>query len=149
MANAYHPLLGRHLRVEHWANALHQPAVAARTMLGRPASYDRLPYFFTDQYDLGMEYIGHARPGRPTRSSSAATCATREFIAFWLRDGRVPPAMNVNVWDVGEPVRRADPHRARGRRGAAGRSRRPARRPRRYRVAVAHGGSQSRAEPDR
>ena len=62
VANAYHPLLGRQLRVEHWANALHQPAVAAKTMLGQTATYDRLPYFFTDQYDLGMEYTGYTDP---------------------------------------------------------------------------------------
>ena len=58
VANAYHPFAGRHVRVEHWANALHQPVVAAQAMLGKDAVYDRLPYFFTDQYDLGMEYTG-------------------------------------------------------------------------------------------
>ena len=63
VANAYHPLLGRHLRVEHWANALHQGPVAAKSMLGQDAAYDRLPYFFTDQYDLSMEYTGYAEPG--------------------------------------------------------------------------------------
>ena len=86
VANAYHPLLRRHLRVEHWANALHQPAVAAKTMLGKPATYDRLPYFFTDQYDLGMEYTGYAEPGGydqvvirgdlPPASSSRSGCTT-------------------------------------------------------------------------
>ena len=60
----YHPVLGRHIRVEHWANALHQPAVAAQSMLGQDVGYDRLPYFFTDQYDLGMEYIGYAERRR-------------------------------------------------------------------------------------
>ena len=63
VANAYHPLLGRHIRVEHWANALNQPQVAAKAMLGQDAAYDRLPYFFTDQYDLGMEYTGYVEPG--------------------------------------------------------------------------------------
>src|SRR5439155_16570821 len=63
VANAYHPLLGRHLRVEHWANALHGGPAAARSMLGQHVSYDRVPYFYTDQYDLGMEYSGYAPPG--------------------------------------------------------------------------------------
>ncbi len=92
------------LRVEHWANALHQPVVAARTMLDQPAVYDRLPYFYTDQYELGMEFTGRPRPGRPA-SCCGATCGDREFIAFWLREGRLTAAMNVNVWDVGEPLR--------------------------------------------
>ena len=103
VANAYHPLLRRRLRVEHWANALHQPVVAARTMLDRPAVYDRLPYFYTDQYELGMEFTGHPDPHDHLvlRGDPRA----REFIAFWLREGRLTAAMNVNVWDVGEPVR--------------------------------------------
>ena len=87
VANAAHPFYGGRLRVEHWANALHQgPRPPRASMLGTPATYDRLPYFFSDQYDVGMEYAGPRR-GLTTRSSSAATSATREFIAFWLRDG--------------------------------------------------------------
>ncbi|MEW1751820.1 NAD(P)/FAD-dependent oxidoreductase [Streptomyces angustmyceticus] len=105
VANAYHPLLGKHLRVEHWANALHQPATAARAMLGREAVYDRLPYFFTDQYDLGMEYTGHVEPGGYDRVVFRGDTAAREFIAFWLSGGRVLAGMNVNVWDVTEPIR--------------------------------------------
>ncbi len=101
VASALHPRYGR-LRVEHWANALHQGPAAARAMLGRPVSYDRLPYFFSDQYDVGMEYSGLASAddevvfrGDPAR---------REFIAFWLRDGRIVAGMNVNVWDVAEQI---------------------------------------------
>ena len=94
VANAYHPLLGRHLRVEHWANALNQPVVAAQTMLGQDVAYDRLPYFYTDQYDLGMEYTGIAEGDLVVRGDLDA----REFVAFWLRDGRLTAAMNVNVW---------------------------------------------------
>ncbi len=60
IAAAEHPLFGERIRTEHWANALKQPAVAADGMLGKPGEYDELPYFFTDQYDLGMEYVGHA-----------------------------------------------------------------------------------------
>lgn len=100
IANAYHPLLHRHLRVEHWANALNQPAVAARTMLGEQASYDRLPYFYTDQFDLGMEYTGYVEPGGYDELVVRGDVAAREFVAFWLADGRVVAGMNVNVWDV-------------------------------------------------
>ena len=64
VAAAFHPLYGRHVRVEHWANALNQGPAAARSMLGQDVSYDRVPYFFTDQYDLGMEYSGLAGPRR-------------------------------------------------------------------------------------
>ncbi len=95
VANAYHPLLGKHVRVEHWANALNQPVVAAQTMLGQDVAYDRLPYFFTDQYDLGMEYTGLADGELVVRGDLDA----REFVAFWLRDGRLTAAMNVNVWN--------------------------------------------------
>jgi 3-phenylpropionate/trans-cinnamate dioxygenase ferredoxin reductase subunit len=106
VANAYHPLLGRQLRVEHWANALHQPAVAAKTMLGETGTYDRLPYFFTDQYDLGMEYTGYTDPDSSDQVVIRGDMGAREFIAFWLHDERLVAAMNVNVWDVTEPIRR-------------------------------------------
>ncbi|WP_336048816.1 NAD(P)/FAD-dependent oxidoreductase [Streptomyces sp. CA2R101] len=105
VANAYHPLLGRHLRVEHWANALHQPKAAARAMLGQEVRYDRLPYFFTDQYDLGMEYTGYVGPEGCDRVVFRGDTAAREFIAFWLSGGRVLAGMNVNVWDVTDPIR--------------------------------------------
>jgi 3-phenylpropionate/trans-cinnamate dioxygenase ferredoxin reductase subunit len=79
VANAYHPLLGRQLRVEHWANALHQPVVAAKTMLGQTATYDRLPYFFTDQYDLGMEYLGYTDPDGYDQVVIRGDTASREL----------------------------------------------------------------------
>lgn len=104
VANAHHPFLGRRIRVEHWANALNQPQAAARAMLGREDAYDRLPYFFTDQYDLGMEYTGYVEPGGYDRVVFRGSTATREFIAFWLSGGRVLAGMNVNVWDVTEPI---------------------------------------------
>ena len=102
-ANAYHPFLGRKLRVEHWANALNQPATAARAMLGKEASYDRLPYFFSDQYDVGMEYTGHAAEWDEVVFRGDP--ASREFVAFWLREGRVLAGMNVNVWDVTDAIK--------------------------------------------
>ncbi|MGW2770635.1 NAD(P)/FAD-dependent oxidoreductase [Streptomyces sp. NPDC001275] len=104
VANAFHPMLGKHIRVEHWANALHQPAVAARSMLGERAFYDRVPYFFTDQYDLGMEYAGYTEPGAYDDVVVRGDLGRREFIAFWLADGRVLAGMNVNVWDVNEAI---------------------------------------------
>jgi 3-phenylpropionate/trans-cinnamate dioxygenase ferredoxin reductase component len=101
VANQDHPMLGR-LRVEHWANALEQGPAAARAMLGQDVSYDRVPYFFSDQYDVGMEYAGHSRPDDEVVFRGDP--ATREFIAFWMRDGRVSAGMNVNVWDVNEHI---------------------------------------------
>ena len=103
VANAFHPFYGRKLRVEHWANALNQPATAAQGMLGKQGvSYDRLPYFFSDQYDVGMEYSGYARTW--DRVVLRGDPASREFVAFWLVGDRVVAGMNVNVWDVTEPI---------------------------------------------
>jgi NADPH-dependent 2,4-dienoyl-CoA reductase/sulfur reductase-like enzyme len=102
VASAFHPLYARHVRVEHWANALNQGPAAARSMLGQDVAYDRVPYFFTDQYDLGMEYSGLGGPG------DTVVCRGNpdegEFIAFWLDGGRVTAGMNVNVWDVTDPI---------------------------------------------
>lgn len=106
IAAQQHPVLGRRIRVEHWANALNQPAVAAATMLGEQAAYDRLPYFFTDQYDLGMEYTGFAAPGEYARVVVRGDTSAREFVAFWLDSGnRVLAGMNVNVWDVTDRIK--------------------------------------------
>ena len=104
VANAYHPFYSRHIRVEHWANALHQPDTAAATMLGRDASYQRLPYFYTDQYELGMEYTGYCEPDQHYQVVVRGDLQERRFIAFWLRDDRVAAGMNVNIWDVTEPI---------------------------------------------
>ncbi len=98
IAAAQHPLFEGRVRTEHWANALKQPAVAVAGMLGDPGSYDELPYFFTDQYDLGMEYVGHA----PNYDSVVfrGDVGKREFTAFWLdAKRRVLAGMNVNIWD--------------------------------------------------
>ncbi|MFF2087140.1 NAD(P)/FAD-dependent oxidoreductase [Nocardia sp. NPDC058176] len=119
IAEQQHPVLNRRVRVEHWATALNQPAVAALTMLGKPAVYDRLPYFFSDQYDVGMEYTGYVGRDDDVRVVVRGDQSGNEFVAFWLDpQNRVRAGMNVNVWDVttrikelilaGEPV---DPDR--------------------------------------
>ncbi len=104
VASAFHPLFGRHIRVEHWANALNQPKYVAKTMVGRDAAYDRVPYFFTDQYDLGMEYSGYVEPGGYDEVVFRGDRDGGEFIAFWLKNARVLAGMNVNVWDVTDPI---------------------------------------------
>jgi 3-phenylpropionate/trans-cinnamate dioxygenase ferredoxin reductase component len=104
VASAFHPLLGKHIRVEHWANALNQPQTAARAMLGQDVAYERIPYFYTDQYDLGMEYSGHVEPGGYDQVVFRGDVAQREFIAFWLRGGSVLAGMNVNIWDVNDAI---------------------------------------------
>jgi 3-phenylpropionate/trans-cinnamate dioxygenase ferredoxin reductase component len=102
VANARRPFYEDRVRVEHWANALHQGPVAARAMLGRDDVYDRLPYFFSDQYDVGMEYTGLARSW--DRVVFRGDPASREFVAFWLLEDRVVAGMNVNVWDVTDSI---------------------------------------------
>jgi 3-phenylpropionate/trans-cinnamate dioxygenase ferredoxin reductase subunit len=104
VANAWHPFYRERIRVEHWANALNQGPVAARNMLGRHERYDALPYFFSDQYDVGMEYAGYARTW--DRVVLRGDPASREFIAFWVSDDRVVAGMNVNVWDVTDQIQR-------------------------------------------
>jgi 3-phenylpropionate/trans-cinnamate dioxygenase ferredoxin reductase component len=104
VASAHHPLYGERIRVEHWANALNQGPAAARNMLGRDAPYERLPYFFSDQYDVGMEYSGFARSW--DRVVVRGDPAAREFIAFWMDGDRVLAGMNVNVWEVTDAIQR-------------------------------------------
>ncbi|MGK2932376.1 MAG: NAD(P)/FAD-dependent oxidoreductase [Solirubrobacterales bacterium] len=102
VANAYHPFYGERIRVEHWANAKRQGAAAARSMLGEEVEFDEIPYFFSDQYDVGMEYTGYAPDS--DQIVYRGDVDKREFIAFWLKDGRVVAGMNVNVWDVAETI---------------------------------------------
>ena len=102
VANAWHPFYQRPVRVEHWANALHQGPAAARAMLGQPVSYEHIPYFFSDQYDVGMEYRGLATGSEEVVFRGDRS--RREFVAFWLRHERVVAAMNVNVWDQGQHI---------------------------------------------
>jgi 3-phenylpropionate/trans-cinnamate dioxygenase ferredoxin reductase component len=103
VASAWHPHLRRHVRVEHWANALNQGLTAGANVAGAGQAYDRLPYFFSDQYDLGMEYVGLGEPGDAV--TIRGDVEARELIAFWQRDGIVTAAMNVNVWDVADDLR--------------------------------------------
>ena len=111
VASSFHPLYGRHVRVEHWANALNGGPAAARSMLGQDVSYDRVPYFFTDQYDLGMEYSGLGGPGDTGRHPRRP--GRRRVHRVLAADGRVTAGMNVNVWDVTDPIQAADPQPAR------------------------------------
>src|SRR5215475_9702252 len=104
VANSFHPLLGRRVRVEHWANALNGGPAAARSMLGQPVSYDPVPYFYSDQYDLGMECAGLPSPGYYDEVLYRGDPAALEFIAFWLSGGAVIAGMNVNVWDVNDDI---------------------------------------------
>jgi 3-phenylpropionate/trans-cinnamate dioxygenase ferredoxin reductase subunit len=104
VANAMHPRYGRRVHVEHWDNAKRQGRAAAANMAGRRQAYDRIPYFYSDQYDIGMEYTGLASPDDEV--VFRADRHGREFVAFWLRDGRVTAGMNVNVWDVAPAIER-------------------------------------------
>ena len=103
VANAFHPFYGRRLRAEHWANAERQGPVAAQAMLGKDATYEEIPYFFSDQYDGGMEYVGYATEW--DQIVFRGDVAGRELIAFWLSDRRVVAGMNMNVWDVSDQIR--------------------------------------------
>jgi 3-phenylpropionate/trans-cinnamate dioxygenase ferredoxin reductase component len=105
VANAHNPQLGQQLRVQHWSNAHDQGPAAARSMLGFDEPYSKIPYFFSDQYDVGMEYSGIARPGEYDEVIYRGDVASREFCAFWLSERRVIAGMNVNVWDVHSDIR--------------------------------------------
>lgn len=118
VANAWHPHYQRHVRVEHWANALNQGLAAGRNAAGAGEAYTRLPYFYSDQYDLGLEYVGLAEPSDTV--TIRGDRSARQFLAFWHRDGLVTAAMSVNVWDVIEELKqlvqsqaRVDPSRLR------------------------------------
>jgi 3-phenylpropionate/trans-cinnamate dioxygenase ferredoxin reductase subunit len=106
IANAYHPVVKQRMRNEHWANAIGSGKIAAKSMLGQDAVFDEIPYFYTDQFDLGMEYSGYPPLAAGASVVIRGDKATREFIAFWIADGRVVAGMNVNVWDVNETVQK-------------------------------------------
>lgn len=104
VANPLHPVLGERMRNEHWANAIGGAKIAARSMLGIDAVFDEIPYFYTDQYDLGMEYSGYPSLAADARMVLRGDRDAREFIAFWLNGDRVVAGMNVNIWDVNDQV---------------------------------------------
>ena len=107
VARAWHPFYEEGIRVEHWANALNQPKVAAASMMGvSDLGYDRLPYFFSDQYDLGMEFVGYLPSSGYDQVVFRGDPDSGAYVAFWLSgDRRVLAGMNVNVWDVVDEVR--------------------------------------------
>jgi 3-phenylpropionate/trans-cinnamate dioxygenase ferredoxin reductase component len=105
VANAFHPRLGRHLRVEHWDNAIEQGLTAARNMIGMEQPFDRLPYFFTDQYDLGMEYVGSVGPEGYDEVVLRGDVPGGVFTAFWVKDGKVLAGMHANDWDATDAIR--------------------------------------------
>ena len=108
VANALHPVLGRRLRVEHWDTAIEQGKTAAHAMLGHAPTYDRLPYFFTDQYDLGMEYIGNVGPDgydEVVLRGDTTAAGGRTFTAFWLKGDQVLAGMHANDWDATDHLR--------------------------------------------
>jgi 3-phenylpropionate/trans-cinnamate dioxygenase ferredoxin reductase component len=98
-----HPKYRHRVRVEHWANAKDQGSHVAANLLGAEEPYVLRPFFFSDQYDLGCEYRGLADPAKD-RLVVRGDLASREFTAFWLRDGAVAAAMNVNQWDDGDAL---------------------------------------------
>jgi 3-phenylpropionate/trans-cinnamate dioxygenase ferredoxin reductase subunit len=111
VASSFNPLYDRQIRVEHWSNALNGGKAAALAMLGREVVYDRVPYFYTDQYDLGMEYSGYVGPDGYDRvvfrgNPAVVDGKAPECVAFWVKDGRVLAGMNVNIWDVNEDVQK-------------------------------------------
>jgi NADPH-dependent 2,4-dienoyl-CoA reductase/sulfur reductase-like enzyme len=104
VANSYLPLLGRHLRMDHWSNALNGGKAVALSMLGKQVEYNRVPYFYSDQYDLGMECAGLPLPGTYDQVAYRGDADALEFIAFWLKEGRLVAGMNVNIWDVNDDL---------------------------------------------
>lgn len=104
-ADPFHPVIGGRMRSEHWANAIGTGRTAALNMLDRGVEYDDIPYFYTDQFDLGMEYSGYRPLMDGTHVVYRGDVPGREFVSFWVTpDGRVVAGMNVNVWDVNEQV---------------------------------------------
>ncbi|HYN30089.1 MAG TPA: FAD-dependent oxidoreductase [Dermatophilaceae bacterium] len=106
VARAYHPRLRRHLRVEHWDNAIEQGLTAARNMTGADEAYTRLPYFFTDQYDLGIEYVGSVGPDGYDEVVLRGDVTGRRFTALWVKDGTAVAGMHANDWDAVDDLRR-------------------------------------------
>jgi len=105
VAAAFHPLYGRRIRLQHWDNAMNGGPAAAKSILGQEVVYDAVPYFFSDQYDLGMELAGIVEPGSYDDVVFRGDGTKREFVTFWLADGRVVAGMNANIWDVNDDIK--------------------------------------------
>jgi 3-phenylpropionate/trans-cinnamate dioxygenase ferredoxin reductase component len=103
VANAFNTVLGKRLRVEHWDNAIRLGRLAARVIAGEDASYDWQPYFYTDQFEFSMEYVGHA--ATDDEVVIRGSLEDNEFVAYWLDGSTVTAAMNVNIWDVNDRLR--------------------------------------------
>ena len=106
IAAMYHPLYGTEVRVEHWANAKDQGAYLAGSILGDAEDYARPPFFYSDQYDLGMEYRGWVDPAVPADVVIRGKPGEGGWFAFWLQGGRIRAGMNVNEWDDGDTIER-------------------------------------------
>jgi NADPH-dependent 2,4-dienoyl-CoA reductase/sulfur reductase-like enzyme len=111
VASFLSPMLGKHIRVEHWSNALNGGPAAAKSMLGQDVAYDRVPYFYSDQYDLSLEYAGYVEPGEYDQvvfrgKPEIVDGKAPEFLAFWVKDGRVLAGMNCNIFDVQDDIQR-------------------------------------------
>jgi len=102
VANVFYPAYGKGIRLEHWSAALNQGPVAAMNMLKQNVAYDHVPFFYSDQYELGMEYRGWAQSFDEV--VLRGDVGRREFIAFWMHHGKVAAAMNANIWDQGDTI---------------------------------------------
>jgi len=112
VANAAHPLFGR-IRIEHWAEALNQGLIAGSNLAGTSERYDRVPYFFSDQFDLSLSYLGHVREWDELVTRGDQRVKEPKFVTWYLRRGIPRAALIVNDWDAEDPVRevirRAEP----------------------------------------
>jgi 3-phenylpropionate/trans-cinnamate dioxygenase ferredoxin reductase component len=104
VANAAHPLFGR-IRIEHWAEALNQGLIAGRNLAGAGDRYDRIPYFYSDQFDLSLSYLGHVREWDELVLRGDRNVKEPKFVAWYLRQGTPRAALIVNDWDAEDAVR--------------------------------------------
>ncbi len=104
IAHAHNTALGHPLRVEHWDNARRQGRLAALALLGRDDVHDWQPYFYTDQYDVSMEYLGHA--GQGDEVVVRGSLGDDHFSAYWLARDTVTAAMQVNEPRLAGPLRK-------------------------------------------
>ncbi len=104
IAEAQHPTVGRRIRVEHWANAMSQGSVAGANAAGAQRVHDRIPYFFSEQYDSSMEYSGWPFPW--DKVVFRGDPADGAFVAFYLRESQLVAGITINVGGVIEQVQR-------------------------------------------